>query len=444
MNGKILIAAMTISLAFFLISCEGWRTTEAGKKLEGDYPITINKVQPEKYQVGDTIDIIGENFGESRGSKFIVFKGDNVWEEGYAELADEQYLNWSDEKITMVVPEGASSGKILVQNKLSNSYTFDIQESWFVFIIDLFVKISLGITVIFIYLKINKIWKRKHEKEVAESQSLAGLSIYVLNCILWVIYYIFVEDDLNSTIDTAIYIFEGSIFFLIGTGIFVRGQKAQGIWALIKNALKIERKEADYLLKKWFKPQNAEIILNILHQIAMIDEDFDPKEQDIIKTFAKEWNISYDIDKFQKLREKNKSGNYMTLRKSVEDYLDSEPPDEQVAQLKDMITTMIEADEKVTEEEALISSEIIPMVENYLKKEKERRSFKVLIVPQNLEHESAVKELIPNAERIKTSGGVAYAIGDYYSHKYAEMICDEYRDLKLFTIVHTPPGVEIR
>lgn len=105
---------------------------------------------------------------------------------------------------------------------------------------------------------------------------------------------------------------------------------------------------------------------------------------------------------------------------------------------------MIEADEKVTEEEALISSELIPMIENYLKEDNKVREFKVLLVPQSPEQESIIQSLFPNSKKVQTSGGIAFEMGSYYSHKYAEMMCEQYRNLKFFTIVNTPPGVEIR
>jgi uncharacterized tellurite resistance protein B-like protein len=197
-------------------------------------------------------------------------------------------------------------------------------------------------------------------------------------------------------------------------------------------------------LKKWFKPQNAESILHILHQIAMIDEEFDPKEQEIIQTFATEWGIDYDWDKLEKERKASKDNSYMRLRKSLEDYLFRQPPEEQVAQLKDMITTMIEADDKVTEEEALISSELLPMIENYLKQENKIHEYKVLVVPQHPEQENTIVSLIPHAQKMKSSGGEAYSVGTYYSHKYAEMMCEQYRDLKFFTIVNAPPGSETK
>ncbi|MCK5741439.1 MAG: hypothetical protein KAH48_04420, partial [Chlorobi bacterium] len=207
-------------------------------------------------------------------------------------------------------------------------------------------------------------------------------------------------------------------------------------WALIQKALRLERKEADYLLKKWFKPANAEAIIHILHQIAVIDDEFDPKEQEIISIFAKEWNIDYDYSKMQSQWDVSDENQYMFLRKSVMDYLDGEPPREQVAQLNDMITTMIEADDKVTDEEALISSELIPMLENYVSSRNTNNEFHVLIVPQTDGQLSSLSELLPTAEKLIVNGGEAFDVGSYYSKKYAEMICEQYRDINYFTIVN--------
>jgi hypothetical protein len=436
---KLKLIFMLLILPILLLVLISGCSEEAKPETESmEFKCSIDSVSPKNFEVEDTLTIYGRGFGDERGLHYVVLKGNNLKDDGFAEVED--YIDWSDERITVIVPEGAIKGQILINSRISNGYSFEIEQSWFIYIIQLFVTISIGVTFIYIYLKINKIWKRKHEREVADAQSLAGLFIFIINCILWVIYYTFVEMDFISTLDTAVYIFEGSIFFLIGTGIFVKGQRKEGLWILIRRALRLERKEVDYLLKKWFKPQNAEAILHILHQIAMIDEEFDPKEQEIIQTFAKEWNIDYDWDKLEKERKASKDNSYMRLRKSLEDYLFHEPPDEQVAQLKDMITTMIEADDKVTKEEELISSELLPMIENYLKQDKKVYEFKVLIVPQSPNQENTIKSLMPHAEKIRTSGGEAFAVGTYYSHKYAEMMCEQYRELKFFTIVNTPPG----
>ncbi|OGU16636.1 MAG: hypothetical protein A2X61_01105 [Ignavibacteria bacterium GWB2_35_12] len=437
------IFSIIILLTIILVSCKNEETVELPSKQ--DYGIKIFRLSKLEFSIGDTIEVYGKNFGETKVNSVLVFDG--------TEVSDEGYISWNDSTIKVIVPKDAINlsaetglvnlslsniGKIYIINKESNSLSYEVLRPWYVSVISYFVQISLLITVVFIYLKINKMWKRKHEREVAESQSLVGLSIYIANCVLWVCYYAFVQFDDKSLADTSIYIFEGSIFFLIGTGIFVKGQRRLGLWNLIKQALRLERKEADYLLKKWFRPANAEAIIGILHQIAMIDEEYDPKEEELIKAFAKEWNIDYNPAKLNLERHKGTEDNYIRLRKTVEKYLDREPPLEQVAQLKDMITTMIQADEKITYEEEMISSELLPMIENYLKGDEGTIQYLVLIVPQSSEQEDSIAELLPNAEKIYTSGGMAYMIDSFYSKKFAEMVCNQYREINYFTIVKTP------
>lgn len=303
-------------------------------------------------------------------------------------------------------------------------------------IIGVFLWISIGMSVLQLYLRANKIWKRKWDKEVAESQSIFGLSLLLLNCSIWIISYI-IKQDFESIIDTSIIMVEATIFLLIGTGLWVKGQKRLGLWVLIKQALRLERKEANYLIKRFFKPQNAEVIINILHQLAMIDEELDTKEKDLITAFAKEWNIDYSIDKLDRERLKGTENNYIRLRNSLIDYLDREPPIEQVAQLKDMVSELINADEKITEEEELISSELMGLIETYLKKDEQVKIFHVIIVPQKQKDEETIKQLLPDSVKVQAAGGVAYSIGSFYSYKYADMICRQFRKKKLFTIVHT-------
>ncbi len=296
---------------------------------------------------------------------------------------------------------------------------------------------TLLMSLIQLYLRANKIWKRKHEQEVAESQSIAGLSLLMLNCMIWFVYYI-IESDIASLIDTGIIMAEAFLFLLISTGLWVKRAQKLSFWKLVKQALKLESKEADYLIKRFFKPINAEKIIQMLHQLAMIDNELDPKEQAILESFAKEWNIDYYPEKLNKEHTKISSQNYMRLRKSLEEYLKIDPPIEQVAQLRDMMNAIINADEKITKEEELISAELMGIISSYLEKEEKKEMHHVLIVPQKPEHESLIRELMPEAMKINISGGIAYSVGAYYSQIYAEMICRQFRQAKMFTIVHSP------
>ncbi len=428
MNIKTFQVLLIISLLFHVTACnDASETSEL--QVQGNTQARITSLSKSEFAYGDTLSIFGKDFGNEQNDYYLELTG--------VSNSDINYLSWNDTVITIVVPQGAENGNVLIKKNVSNPYKYKVNKPLWIQIIELLIKISLFVSLIYIYLKINKLWKRKHYREVAESQSLAGLTIYILNCILWVIYYIFIEEDINSMFDTTIYIFEGSILFLIGTGIFVKGQRRTGLWKLIRQSLRLERKEADYLLKKFFKPKHADIIINILHQLAMIDDELDARELKIITMFAKEWNIDYSAAQLNKERLDGTENNYIRLRKSVLDYLQQEPPVEQVAQLKDLIDELIKADDKVTKEEELISSEILPLIENYLIKEDKIKKFHVIIVPQHPEHEGKIRELMPMSVKIRTSGGTAYSIGTFYSFKYADMICQQFRKHNLFTIVHT-------
>ena len=422
---------IVIILSIYLSACQN---KVESVNSEEKFSAEILKLSNPKFSVGDTLSITGRNFGRERGSHFIEFSGNDVDEP--------TYLSWSDTLIKVIVPKKVTEGSLTIKMKISNAFDYELKRHLLIIIIDQSVNLSLFITLIFLYLRINKIWKRKHEREVADSQSLVGLFMYIANCILWVLYYILVQPDKKSMIDSAIYIFEGSIYFIIGTGIWVKGQKRIGLWNLIKQALRLERKEANYLLKRFFKPQNADVIISILHQLAMIDEHLDDREREMISLFAKEWSIDYSIEKLNKERLKGTENNYIRLRSSVLDYLDREPPTEQVAQLKDMVQALIQADDKVTKEEELISSELMGIVDNFLSKDNKLSHHLVIIVPQRPEHEARIKELLPESTKIQTAGGIAYSIGSFYSLKYAEMICRQFRKYNLFTIVHSPEDIE--
>lgn len=417
----------SFSLLIFLFSCSE-KSSETDT--QNHYESIIHSISKQHFSIGDTIIIKGKNFGNESNNNYIVF--------GNNEAKEKDILFWSDTTIKVIINHAANGNSVYINKRVSNKYNYILYRPFWIECIDFLIKISLGITIIFLYLRINKIWKRKHDREVAESQSLIGLTIYIFNCILWVSYYAFVESDFKSLIDTSVYIFEGIIFFVIGTGFFVPDQRRLGLWRLIKRSLRIERREANYLLKKFFRPLNAEIIIGILHQLAWIDNEFDPKEKAFIEAFAKNWNIDYSSDSFYELNNETQDNRFIKLRKSVLDYLNREPPNEQVAQLKDTISTMIKVDSKISPQEKLISSEICPMLENYLSNDNKPNQYNVLIIPQYSEHEPIIEELFPDIKKIKISGGFAYPIGSYFSQEFANMICNEYRNMELFTIVFTP------
>lgn len=306
----------------------------------------------------------------------------------------------------------------------------------FLIILDGIIFIALFFALLEVYLKVNKIWKRKQEKEVAQSQSLLGLGLSMFVLVVWTIKYIII-GEYTSIIDNAIYMSETFAMMLIGTGLFVKENKGLGLITLIKKAIRLERKEATYLIKAMSGKEEAQGIVNILHQLAWIDNDLDKNELKMIKEFAKAWNIDYSENN-EKLIEipENFNDKLASLRKSLLAFLNSEPDKEQIAQLTDLLKQLINADDKVTEEEEIIFDELNAVMQNYLAGGDDVSYFHVLIVPQEQQQLDIIRSLKPDAKEYSISGGKAYSLEKYLSSKYAEQMCSGYRDKGLFTTVH--------
>jgi hypothetical protein len=305
----------------------------------------------------------------------------------------------------------------------------------FIKVLDGIIYLALAFALIEVYLKVNKIWKRKHEKEVAESQSLFGLGLSLFILIVWSIKYL-IQQDYASIVDNGIYLIETVVMIFIGTGLFVKENKGKKFLKLILQAIKLERKEATYLLNSLSGKKEAQDIINILHQLAWIDNDLDKNELKMIKDFAKAWNIEYDEkDKNLPNIPNEFSSKLQLLRNSLLIFLEGRPNKEQIAQLSDLLKNLINADRNVSEEEDIIFDELSAILNNYISENKKINYFHVLIVPQEKSHIDLIKQLRPNAEEVHTSGGIAFSLEKYLSGKYAEQMCQVYREQGLFTIV---------
>ena len=96
---------------------------------------------------------------------------------------------------------------------------------------------------------------------------------------------------------------------------------------------------------------------------------------------------------------------------------------------------MAEADDEVTEEEAMAVAEFTGMIAYYVSSELggEMEMFEVNIVPQGDEQVQAVKELLPDLEDVADRGGRVFKVGRYFSEDYAEAVCSKYISLGLYS-----------
>ena len=301
---------------------------------------------------------------------------------------------------------------------------------------------SLGFTVAAAYLKINKIWKRKHNAEVADSVSIVGNVIYLIPLSFFALNYIFIAHW-QGLIDSVIWIASGIVYILIGSRLWVQSHRHKTFWTRLREVLKLERSEVGDLAKSFFRPSGAEIILNILAHFAYIDRKLTVREKEFIQSFADTWHMNFDWTEHSRLEADHQPAIFFKMHKKVEYYLETSPPVTQVSQLIDVLHVLANIDESVSAQEKLILEEIDGLLLGYVSASDAQPRFAVVIAPQNKKQDSAIAALLPDIDKSEVAGGSGYMIGSYYSKDYAAIICDQYRALGFFTIEITRDSPEI-
>ena len=241
-----------------------------------------------------------------------------------------------------------------------------------------------------------------------------------------------ITNDYFSAAKSVVALILATVFTLIGTGYFVDKNRGIGLFTLIGRALKLEGQESGELIRDMLRPKGANKIIEILKKLAAIDDDIAQEEIDLINQFSEKWGIELPEIKPGKPEEVT---NLVELKGLVQTYLD-EGPDTDVAEgLVDLINLMAEADDEVTEEEAMAVSEFTGMISHYVSAEKggEIQMYEVNIVPQNKDQMDAVRELLPELNIVQDRGGNVFKVGRYFSEDYAEAVCKKYIDLGLYS-----------
>ncbi len=289
---------------------------------------------------------------------------------------------------------------------------------------------ALGFTVVNVYLTLNKLWRRKHHREVAESVSLGGRFVAILSGLIFAVQFILFQKWQNL-LNMSLLIFSEIVQILIGAGVWVAREDKKTLFQLIKQSLKLERRESGDLARLLFFPSHADKIIEILVQVSMIDGEIEEREKKFILAFAEQWHIPVNWATVEK-RLIEGGTTYAQLRKDMEIYLESSPPPEQASQLSELIRVLVEIDEEVTDEEQLILAELTGLIQGYVDKGGTKNEFNIALVPQNQVQQTFIETKIPEAgQKNQVAGGVIYVIGPYYSLKYAELICAKYRQQNL-------------
>ena len=362
----------------------------------------------------------------TNGSKLRFFREDNEY------------------KMQNLTNDGFTGLRLLNNNKFELYYDHSLPKSSFNSyelykkpgvlnkVIAFLVTSALFISIFQFYLKLNKVWKRRTIAEVANSISIVAALLGFTVGFPFLLNSLFISGDYPAAGKSVLGLGMAVMMTLISMGYFVEENKGKNFFRLLFDALGAEKNESTDLLSAMLRPQGATKIIEILTQLAAIDEEVAQEEVDLINDFASKWRINIPEIK---VGAPGKITNLVELKALVQSYLD-EKPDVEVAQnLVDLINMMAEADDEVTDEEAMAVGEFTGMIGHYVSQEKGGSidAFEVVIVPQNENQSNAVKELIPNIDSVKKQGGEIFIVGTFYSEDYASAVCGKYISLGLFT-----------
>lgn len=299
--------------------------------------------------------------------------------------------------------------------------------------------ISLVLTITELYLIVNKLWKRKHERKVAESQSSLAAIVSIVTGAPFLFHYIRLEDW-ESFVGEIIWIIVSVFIVFVSCGYWLyRADKRAGFFSLLNDAIRSEFKEIGNLaLAILQRPVGPDSMVAILIQIAHIDNDFHHKEREYIENFLRKWNINLTIDDVISQQNTINTGNFKSLLSAVKEYLSIIPPEKQVAEMIDTINELIRIDDTVSDEEKMIVIEVNSMLQSYINTEAELEKYDVFIIPRSEEQEAKAMTVLFNYKRKELQGVNVFWVGEYFSEEYAEIICEEYRSLGLFAVFLRP------
>lgn len=290
---------------------------------------------------------------------------------------------------------------------------------------------GLVVSAVVSYLRVNKIWVRKHIRDVSESVSVAAALLSLFTTLPFLIKYTYISPDPLVAANFGISLVVMVVYLLIGIGFFIQDEEKTSLWVRIWRSLRDERHELTNLVPFVARPQEAGMILGLLEMVAQVDRRLDPREEEMIVRVARQWGIHRS-----QLEEALKSYANATIsdvRDSFATYLATEPPGARVTQVYDLVRYLIEIDRDTSHSEALILEEIETMVGVYIEKDRPRHIYEVLVVPQSDDQKTQISTLLSGPELLPRAGGVAYVAGTYYSERFANEVCRHYRELGHFS-----------
>lgn len=290
---------------------------------------------------------------------------------------------------------------------------------------------GLLLSAVITYLKVNKVWSRKHHREVAESISITAALLSLFTTLPFLVKFLVVDKDFVAAGRFMLSLVGFFVFFLVGIGLWVARDERRNLWSLLMRSLNMERAEMGYLVRSLTSPREARPVLRLLQALACADDELDPRERDIVEQVAR----SLGVEPESILN--TEAPDLEAGRAAFGEFLDLKPSQERVAKVLDLARMLVRADKVVSSEEKTLLAEIEMMAR--ARKQGLEPRWEVLLVPQDPEERTLIKARLPDAEPVRRGGGTVYVASAFHSDGFARAACEPWRKLDIFATVE-PTG----
>ena len=293
---------------------------------------------------------------------------------------------------------------------------------------------ALLFSVVEIYLMLNKLWSRKHIRQVADSISVSSriiglipLSIFSLNYAL--------EHQWQGVLESVMWLFAGIVQLLIGIGIWVAGNRRFGWMSLVKKALRKEREEIGYLANEIFSQHSQHKIIDILTGIALIDNSLEDTEKVYLNKLAEKWHTRIIWGGVKARHKKASISPFYNLWEDLNEYLAGRPSRKELKRLKATVHELVEIDGRPKPEEEIVLHEFDFILDRIEGNSRSVSYYSVTIVPQSIEQDHYLATHFTSLHRSEKEGGLVYTTEPFYSEKYADKVKNQFQSHGYFTTI---------
>jgi hypothetical protein len=96
-------------------------------------------------------------------------------------------------------------------------------------IVEFLAAVAVGITAVRIYLQVSRLWKRRHEKAVADSISIVASSMSIFVYIPFTAKFVLIDKSVAPALNSMIILAGFTVTLLIGAGLWVKEKKTGGV-----------------------------------------------------------------------------------------------------------------------------------------------------------------------------------------------------------------------